>query len=166
MDSAYANALKRKEELENELRDVETFLSLYRRFQGSQRQENNPDSPPSNDDLFVNDGYGRKVRALRPPEIADRAEELIRAAKRPLTRAEIVKEMERLGYVLNSDDKPRYVGTILWRQKDRFTNIPGEGYITTEMATRDQRYENILMMARGDEEPDDGSETGEVKKSD
>jgi hypothetical protein len=26
------------------------------------------------------------------------------------------------------DDKPRYIGTIMWRHKDRFVNLKGHGY--------------------------------------
>jgi hypothetical protein len=166
MDSAYANALKRKEELTNELRDVETFLSLYRRFQGPHRQENNPDSLPSPDDAFVSDGFGRNVRALRPPEIADLAERVIRGAGEPLTRAQIVERIENAGHVLNSDDKPRYVGTILWRQKERFTNIPGQGYITADMAKHNQNVADLIAMVEGQKDDAGDDQTPRPEKSD
>lgn len=152
MDGAYTNALKRKEELEKELREVDTFLSLYQRFRGSQSQESAPDSQPSPNDVFVNDGWGRRVRALRPPEIADIAERVIRAAGEPLTRAQIVDRMESAGHVLNSDDKPRYVGTILWRQKHRFTNITGQGYVMSDMASAEHAV--VHLMDSGESEDD------------
>jgi hypothetical protein len=36
--------------------------------------------------------------------------------------------MEKRDVTLPSEDKPRYVGTILWRNSDRFRNLPEFGY--------------------------------------
>jgi hypothetical protein len=53
---------------------------------------------------------------------------VIRAAGRPLTRSDLVKGLEERGLTLDSKDKPRYVGTILWRLRDQFENLEGHGY--------------------------------------
>ena len=154
MDRAYANALKKKEELQREMEAVDAFLDMYQRFQGIYEQEKASNSPASTEDSFVKDGFGRNVRVLRPPEIADLAERVIREANQPLTRAEIVSRIERGGHVLNSEDKPRYVGTILWRQKERFTNIPGQGYVLADMASAQQNLVDMIDRTTSEEEAD------------
>jgi hypothetical protein len=42
-------------------------------------------------------------------------------------RGELVDEMERRGVAIPSADKQRYVGTILWRQAQKFEHV-GDGY--------------------------------------
>jgi len=37
-------------------------------------------------------------------------------------------EVEKRGIEIPSTDKQRYLGTILWRHRDRFVNIEGKGY--------------------------------------
>lgn len=64
----------------------------------------------------------------RPDEIAQHMERIIRAAGRPMTRGEIVKAFEARDLKIPYDDKGRYVGTIAWRHKGTFVNLPGQGY--------------------------------------
>jgi len=40
---------------------------------------------------------------------------------------------------LESQDPPRYIGTILWRNSDRFINIPNEGYVLASRLTEEQK---------------------------
>lgn len=162
MDRAYSNALKMKEKLEAELARVNSFLKMYRDFSATEMEKNEPgtsDSLVGSDEDSVNHSHGNR---LRPPEIADLAEEVIRNAGRPLTRAEIVDRIEKAGYELHSEDKPRYVGTILWRQKERFTNIAGQGYVLADMATAEQNVGDLIDRAlANDEEPEhDENEKG------
>lgn len=141
MDRAYANALKRKEELENELAKISVFLDMYRHFSGPEREQTEPNINASVMPISKESGSSPPRRRLRPHEIAVLAERVIRGADEPLTRAEIVTRLESAGVELHSDDKPRYVGTILWREKDRFINLAGRGYVTSDMAARWQGVE-------------------------
>lgn len=45
-----------------------------------------------------------------------------------MNRPELVDELEKRGHDIPSDDKPRYRGTILWRNRRRFRNLPGFVY--------------------------------------
>lgn len=157
MDRAYANALKRKEEIENELAKINSFLDLYRHFSGPEGEQIEPPPQESRGGGNKETTNPRASRFPKPPEIADMAERLIRGAGHPLTRAQIVERLETAGVELNSEDKPRYVGTILWREKDRFINIPGEGYTMEDMATPLQALEGIMQ---GDEDTDDEKDKG------
>jgi len=132
MDSALANALKRKEELERELERVNQFIQLYGEFSKESKADDGVgmrQTHTSNANL-----HGRaetlrhkmKVRG-RPDDFADIMEAILRERKRPMPRGILVSEIERRGHVIPSRDKARYLGTILWRQSDRFESVDG-GY--------------------------------------
>ncbi|UCI10471.1 hypothetical protein [Mesorhizobium sp. B1-1-8] len=159
MDRAYANALKRKQELEFELARIDSFLDMYRQFGGPEGEQIEPLVKESSGTGNKETLSPRQSRRLRPPEIADLAERVIRGAGHPLTRAEIVARLESAGIELHSEDKPRYIGTILWREKERFTNIAGQGYVMADMATPEGNVRDLIDRAT-DEEPDVGKEKG------
>ncbi|RVD17339.1 MAG: hypothetical protein EOS73_22465 [Mesorhizobium sp.] len=156
MDHAYANALKRKEEIERELAMVNSFLDLYRHFNGPEGEQTEPRVQESLDAANNEGGTNQAARSPKPSQIADIVERVIRGAGHPLTRSEIVSRLESAGIHLNSEDKPRYVGTILWREKSRFTNIPGKGYIMADMATP---YDATSDMLAATEHPDEGPDS-------
>ena len=151
MNTAYANALKRKQEIEAELAKIDAFLDMYRQFSGSEPEQTEPSPEESFQAGSTGTASQRRSRRLRPHEIADLAERVIRGAGHPLTRAEIVSRLESAGIELHSEDKPRYVGTILWREKNRFTNIPGSGYVMADMATPEQNALDLIDKAIGEE---------------
>ncbi|RWN17325.1 MAG: hypothetical protein EOR94_20780 [Mesorhizobium sp.] len=156
MDRAYANALKRKQEIEAELAKIDSFLEMYRQFSGPEQEQTEPavnDSSGTGNEETMNP---RSSRRLRPPEIADLAERVIRGAGHPLTRAEIVSRLESAGIELHSEDKPRYLGTILWREKARFVNVSGQGYIMADMVTPEQELEALLQL--DDQDQDEGQD--------
>lgn len=119
MNQAYANALKRKKELEKELHEVNMFLAMHKRFAGvdSTRVKRKPIPKPTKSTKE----FGR------PDEFARIMEGILRKEGRPMTRGELADAVERAGHQIPSGDKPRYLGTIMWRLKRRFENR-GEGY--------------------------------------
>lgn len=132
MDAALANALKRKEELERELERVNQFIQLYGEFS----KESTPDDDAgirlahvSNANMHIKtDAYKFKMKVRgRPDDFADIMEAILRESKRPMPRGILVSEVERRGHAIPSRDKARYLGTILWRQGDRFESVDG-GY--------------------------------------
>ena len=70
----------------------------------------------------------RRRNPLSPSRLAAVAREIILEAGRPLTRSEIVAAMEARGIELVGADRVKNVGTILWRHRDEFENIPERGY--------------------------------------
>lgn len=130
MADALTNALKRKEELERELAEIEQFLRLHDRFARTNREDAEPDLP--NVQIL-----GRPLRPYRsvlikqrgrPADFAGIMERILNDVGRPLNRSELVDEIERRGVEIPSTDKQRYVGTILWRHDKTFRNIEGRGY--------------------------------------
>src|SRR5437868_3422195 len=125
IDSAYGNAIRRREELKQELEELERFLALYRRFAGSTPELNSSthQSPVSGSTLLESEDLGSK---LGPAEFAVMAEKVILAAGRPLTRGELAEALMARGVKFSTEDVPRYLGTILWRNRERFPNVPGK----------------------------------------
>lgn len=133
-DKAYANALARRRELISEIKEIDRFLALYRRYSGTNQEETEP-FPLFNEagnllaEVAQNetDSPRKKTRGY-PQIIGDAVERILRDSGRPMNRTELSETLEERGIMIPSDDKPRYVGTILWRQGRRFRNIEGRGY--------------------------------------
>jgi hypothetical protein len=139
MADAYANALKRQRELREELAEVEQFIRLYQRFSDDETPVDDVDDvssthPPVKAVDIPMPAKPRVIRKERgrPGAIADASEEIIRSEGRSMTRGELADALAERGIDVPSKDKPRYVGTILWRHKDRFANT-GNGYIMADM---------------------------------
>lgn len=137
MDSAVANALKRKEELERELAEIRQFLTLHQKYGGTKSEDAETDWPVAvvkkGDTIIgrvVPHSQPTKMKKVRgaPANFSEIAERVLIDVGRPLTRTELVDEIEKRGVVVPSIDKARYIGTILWRHRNKFENIDGEGY--------------------------------------
>jgi len=146
-DTAYDNALKRQEELRKELAEIDQFLLLYRRFTrtGHEQVVSSKGSQGLLSQLL-------EIPAkVGPSEYAEMAERLIREAGRPLTRGELADLLVKQGVNFPTDDVPRYLGTILWRNRDRFINVPGLGYAVPGIMTDDYSKRIITANARSAE---------------
>lgn len=122
MDDAIAKALKRREELAAEIEKIDRYVALHRELFGTESEQTEPEKAVDKD---VN---RRRRGAVRPSDVADAAERILAAAGRPMARGELAEALTAAGIELAGEDKPRYLGTILWRHRDRFENIEGEGY--------------------------------------
>lgn len=67
-------------------------------------------------------------RRGQPSDFANMMARVISDMGRPLNRSELVAALEERDVEIPSGDKERYLGTILWRHRDRFTNFPRVGY--------------------------------------
>ena len=127
MEDVLIKALKRKKELQSELAELDQFIETYRRLSGEREAQARLDLRPG-----TATGASLSVPTLRrrwvPQDFADIAERILTKAGKPLNRYQLVDAIEQEGVVIPSTDKPRFVGTILWRQKDRFVNLKDFGY--------------------------------------
>ena len=121
----YRQAIYRRDALQAELAEIAQFISLFEKLFG----------PDPDQVLGARDAVNsispddREIRKRNNPKIiADLAEKALVSSNRPMQRGELVDAIERMGVPIQSDDKPRYIGTILWRNLDRFENIEGRGY--------------------------------------
>jgi hypothetical protein len=145
MPNVIENARKRLADLRRQVSEIERFLQMYEVFEagGSTDQSGAPlaamngelagnISPENSLKTVDKSGEKRRRSGTRPAEIVRLLERAIREAGRPLTRGEIVEALERRGVEMPATDKPRYIGTIAWRNKGTFRNIEGLGYWLTE----------------------------------
>lgn len=109
-------AARQRDVLDAKVRTLNTLIHDYQASLGRASQR----------DLF-----GRVMsRAERSEYVANMmaaAEELILAAKRPLTRSELQDALESRGYQIEGSDKAKVLGTNLWRS-GRFRSLKGAGY--------------------------------------
>lgn len=152
MDDAIANAMRRRQEISVELEEIDIFLRLHAKYSSEtgvtfRARIGTPDNSAANDVLRPGQ------RRLSPPEIADFCAQLIREENRPLSRTELVELLRGRGIVLPSQDRSRYIGTILWRNRERFVNLAGRGYVLAESLSPAE-----LESARRQERPDSDDE--------
>jgi hypothetical protein len=154
MANAVQNALKRKRELQQELAEIDRFLALYDQFSGTRVASKSSEAAPakqesSRDSRADVSGPTGEKRMGRPSEFADYMERIIEGVQRPMSRSELVEHLEAQGIEVPSSDKPRYLGTILWRHRDRFVNIAGKGYtlarlLSPEGAAEERELSELL----------------------
>jgi hypothetical protein len=70
----------------------------------------------------------RERGILSPDAIASEVRQLLLELKRPMTRGQIVQELEFRGIPLSGKDKNKNLGTILWRHKHQFVQLAKLGY--------------------------------------
>lgn len=138
MTKAIENAKKRLSELQRQAAEIERFLQLYEAFEsGTDVDQGDMPSHRENAQFIGNFSTETSVdkpvknarrRGPRPTEIVKIMERLIREAGRPLTRGEIIAALEHRAVQVPGADKPRYIGTIAWRNKSIFMNVEGLGY--------------------------------------
>ena len=155
MDKAVENALARRAQLRRELEEIEGFLALYDRFKslGSAQATLGIIAPatvapvagpaPSfaSIDLENEDSGGAKEEqsSPSPPQVAGKGlsreelrphiEAIIREAGRPLTRGNLLRKLDQRGTPVGGQaDRAKNMGTIMWRLKEHFVNLPGYGY--------------------------------------
>lgn len=132
-----------------EIARLEDFLSLYDELsQEGKRVRVEPSAGASDGTLKATGGnetsrnapvdksgarHHRQRGDMRPAEVAELMERIIREAGRPMTRGEIVEAFERRDVRIPFEDKARYIGTIAWRHKGMFRNIEGRGYWLSDM---------------------------------
>jgi hypothetical protein len=138
MASALQNALKRRKELERELAEINRFIHLHDLLSRPRQPTPLRDATPViRESTGVSAGVGfaagvGKSRG-RPAEFAEVMALIIGETGRPMSRTELVDAVEKRGIEVPSEDKARYLGTILWRNRERFVNVPGSGYILEDM---------------------------------
>jgi hypothetical protein len=133
MPTPLENARRRLSEILAEAEEIEQFIAMYGRFEDDSESRPTDQSgavnprepePVDNGDNSAETGNSR----LSPAELAQVIERIIGEIGRPMTRGDIVKTLELRGIDITAKDKPRYIGTLLWRNDGTFINIYGSGY--------------------------------------
>jgi hypothetical protein len=139
-DSALSNALARQEVLrreiedrQEEMKDIDTFLSLYQRFavtDGSNRPDESEMPGATNDvsQLAANVKPRLKRGGLTQPKFEQILRELLVARGQPAMRRELLDLFRESGNAIGGTDEMQNLGTKLWYARAMLTNIRGAGY--------------------------------------
>lgn len=114
-------ALKRKDELLLESNALDSLIETYKKLAEFEEKRN-----PAQMDLWS----GQRTKAGKSSYLAALLAEvhrLIIASGRPLKRSELVRKLEAGGHTIEGKDKPKVLGTNIWRSK-QFIHIDGKGY--------------------------------------
>ena len=130
-DAAVRRAIQRRHELEEEMRQIDLFLSLYERFAGqpvavrnfpdSEPRESGESEPGALDDIAVGGGMTQK-------DFVDLARELLLEIGRPVNGPGLLRKFHERGRRIGGADEMKNLTTKVWRAKDAIIKIPGAGY--------------------------------------
>lgn len=70
----------------------------------------------------------RRHSTGKPDQMAREVELVLQEFGQPMTRGKIIEALRSRNIELSAADKGRYIGTIIWRHKETFINIEGQGY--------------------------------------
>jgi hypothetical protein len=122
MDETLRNAISRRDTLRRELEAWDAFIAAY-----SAQFRDTASSDVSQADLFTERKPTRAGRREAVRLMMDEAERLILAAGRPLSRSQLLEQLETNGFKVEGGDKSKVLGTNLWRSA-RFHSIKSAGY--------------------------------------
>ena len=130
---------ERKARLLEELDMIDQFLKLHQKlFPGNDSR--NKSEPETRREPGLSEGEKND-----PAAVAARAERVIREHGKPIQRGDLVRKIEESGLPIYSKDKNKYLGTILWRNRDTFVNVEGHGYwirgLDIEVPPGEQRFD-------------------------
>jgi len=121
-------ARKKIAELEAEIAKLRDFVSLYVTLADDSSTEFSVERQEISGAAHGVPSPRRRVRGGSSPEmIVKVAKEAIRELGRPLTRTQLVEELEKRGLSIGGTDKSKNMGTIIWRS-DEFMSVEGYGY--------------------------------------
>lgn len=141
---AHANALKRKQKLEIELKEIEDFLRLYDRFAGTKEEQGGTKETPEQASESVTEPATReKIRSAPRSVIKRNARKILIENQVPMTRGALLEALTQRGIAIGGADRSKLLGTVMWRMRDEFINIPGYGYWPKNMTCPKIDYDPI-----------------------
>jgi len=144
MDQVYEAALRRRDELAQELKNLDDFIGTYRRLalelhiesrntEGTKSSPTSPALPVEKiDEPETTPVVKRRSRVTdnpKPEVVVAEAVTVIREKGEPMNRRAIWNALRDRGVVVNGADPIKALGTMLWRSGgDKLTSIEGRGY--------------------------------------
>lgn len=126
MDDALKKALERRTKLQSEIALIDQYIELHTRIFGEIGAIAADDAAPA---VTLSDTVEAEVRPSNNTKaIGDGIEAILARSDWPVQRGKLISGLEADGLPIHSKDKSKYIGTILWRNRERFVNIEGEGY--------------------------------------
>lgn len=123
--------MEKRERLRREIEKIDTFLKLYRDLTGIHPEHSEPSTGNAvthDTDELRSRGRKRQPATVSPADIIPMVRRVLLEQERPMTRSELLDELENRDVRLAGKDKARYLGTILRRAREEFVNIDNVGY--------------------------------------
>lgn len=136
-DKAIERALSRKRDILEELSQIDTFVTLYRKYAGvadATAQDTNQAPAISSTEVSgvaaVTHVTSKNPapKGMRQPEFVAFVREMLIEHGRPLQAHEILAGFHDSGRHVGGSDETSNLKTKLWRAKKEITPIPGSGY--------------------------------------
>jgi hypothetical protein len=127
MTDLVAEANRRIDELEAELKELRTFVAVAERLsdgtaigEGSKRKQlrHTPSTPAA----------GRNTSGSSPKVIVEGVFDILQQANKPVERRQIVEQLAERGITVPGLYPNKNLATILWRHQRLFEHIQGVGY--------------------------------------
>lgn len=137
-DTAYQNAVKRRHEILQELEEIDQFLELYRRF--AKIGEPLPEGPPPRKrerNALLAQGLQHRPHdrpSISQERFAKEARAILLEHGRPMQRPKLLAAFKARGLEIGGVDESKNLGTKIWRARDKFINIAGEGYWPSDVS--------------------------------
>jgi hypothetical protein len=116
-----ANLLKRRDELRMESEALDKLIETYK-----QLAMLGEESPRGQLEIW-NSGRSRHARSEYVAKMLNEARRIIIGEGRPLSRSELLRRLESIGYLVDGRDKAKVLGTNIWRSQ-KFHHLEGRGY--------------------------------------
>jgi len=133
---------------QTEMREVETFLTQYARFSKDGELHANVDikgaDSAKSDSANPNTGEASGNKAISQDQFEADTRRILIENGRPMKRGQLVKKFRSYGLRVGGSDEVkemRNFGVKIWKARDRFVNIPGEGYWPRDVACHPVDYQ-------------------------
>lgn len=128
MFDAIHTAKARREKLLEEVALIDRYLELHHQIFGEAVTETLVATDTAEAEV-VPVANREKARPLNDPvAIVNELDEILASSSEPMTRGQLRSALAARGVSINSKDASKYLGTLLWRNQNRFVNVEGHGY--------------------------------------
>jgi hypothetical protein len=154
-DAAMQRAVARRKELEEEIKKIDIFLSMYQEFaSGEGTPLVMPASPAETSSLVsAASPKERRTRSGRSVGMAHEAfvqfvRNILLAHGRPMQRDEILEKFHEKGRNIGGADEVTNLKSKLWRAQAEIARIPGAGFWPTDVPCPAVSYEPVQEQQR------------------
>jgi hypothetical protein len=128
-DTAVSRAMARREKLQEEIRQIDLFLSLYQRFSNENGDAPSTASPPLSSVGKPRGALSNsKSFGMSQVEFEKILSEVLRENGRPMEKEAILAKFHAMGRRLGGDKEMNNLKSKLWRAtQGDFVRIPGAG---------------------------------------
>jgi hypothetical protein len=139
-EEAVQRAQQRRCELEEEIRQIDLFLSLYQQFARDPVSAGTTVAPEAPDVLNASRGRKRAGGGMSQEDFIGMAREFLLEIGRPVNGRTLLEKFREKGRQIGGVDEFRNFNTKIWRARDRITKIPGAGYWPVDVPCPEVSY--------------------------